>query len=75
MWRFVTAPLEEVDRFAAAFGVSVIRKRDRTITHTLRTAVIDPHGPLLSMHDGSGWAAEQLTSDLGRASSATGPSR
>ena len=40
VWRFATAPAEVVDRFAATFGVNVIREKDGTITHNLRTAVI-----------------------------------
>ena len=44
VWRFATADEAVVDRFAAAFGVNVIREKDGTITHNLRTAVIDPSG-------------------------------
>lgn len=75
MWRFVTAPREVVDRFAAAFGVNVIRERDRTITHNLRSAVLDPQGRVVTIHDASGWTAEDMVNDLGRASAGTPPSR
>lgn len=67
VWRFATAPREVVDRFAAAFGVNVIREPDRTITHNMRTAVIGPDGRVVSVHDGSDWTAEQLVADLRRA--------
>ena len=44
VWRFATAEEAIVDRLAARFGVNVIREKDGTITHNLRTAVIDPSG-------------------------------
>lgn len=67
MWRFATAPRDEVDRFANAFGVSVIREADETITHNLRTAVIDPEGRLVAVYDGSDWTPEQIVADMRRA--------
>lgn len=67
VWRFATAPEPEVDRFAAAFGVNVIREADGTITHNLRTAVIDAQGRLVVAHDGGAWTAEELAADLERA--------
>ena len=45
VWRFATADESTVDRLAAEFGINVIREKDGTITHNLRTAVIDPAGP------------------------------
>jgi protein SCO1/2 len=67
VWRFATAPEEVVDRFAAAFGVNVIREADRTITHNLRTAVIDAVGRVVSIHDGNTWTADELAGELERA--------
>jgi protein SCO1/2 len=64
VWRFATAPPDIVDRFAAAFGVNVIREQDRTITHNLRTAVIDPNGRVVSVYDGSDWTAALVLDDL-----------
>ncbi|MGH6927213.1 MAG: SCO family protein [Dongiaceae bacterium] len=66
IWRFATAPPEIVDRFAAAFGVNVIREPDGTITHNLRTAVIDPDGRAVSVYDGSDWTSDQVIDDLRR---------
>ena len=66
-WTFATAPRETVDRFAAAFGVNVIREADRTITHNLRTAVIGPDGRVVAIYNGSDWNAEQMIGDLKRA--------
>lgn len=67
IWRFATAPREVVDRFAATFGVNVIREQDSTITHNMRTAVIGPDGRVVSVHEGSDWTAAQIADDLRRA--------
>jgi protein SCO1 len=67
IWRFATAPREVVDRFAAAFGVSVIREQDSTITHNMRTAVIGPDRRVVSVHEGSDWTSAQIAEDLRRA--------
>jgi protein SCO1/2 len=67
VWRFATAPADIVDRFAATFGVNVIREKDGTITHNLRTAVIRPDGRVFSIADGNQWTAEQIVADLRRA--------
>jgi protein SCO1/2 len=66
IWRFATAPRDVVDGFANAFGVSVIREQDKTITHNLRTAVIDPEGRLIAVYDGSAWTPEQVVTDMRR---------
>ncbi len=67
VWRFATAPADIVDRFAATFGVNVIREKDGTITHNLRTAVIGPDGRVVSITDGNQWTAAQIVADLRRA--------
>jgi protein SCO1/2 len=67
VWRFATAPREVVDRFAATFGVNVIREADSTITHNMRTAVIGPDRRVVSVHEGSDWTAAQIADDLRRA--------
>ena len=45
-WTFLTGDRDEVDQFAARFGVSVGRALNdaRDITHNLRTAIIDADG-------------------------------
>jgi len=64
VWRFATAEEVIVDRMAATFGVNVIRERDGTITHNLRTAVIDPEGRIVSIHDSNAWSASSLVDEL-----------
>jgi protein SCO1/2 len=67
IWQFATAPREVVDRFAAQFGVNVVREKDQTITHNMRTLVIDREGRVVSVHEGSDWTAAQVADDLQRA--------
>ena len=74
-WRFATAPAAVVDRFAAEFGVNVIREADRTITHNLRTAVIGPNGRVVATYSGNDWTADMVVAELSRALAAAPPSR
>ncbi len=64
MWRFATADETVVDRLAAEFGINVIRENDGTITHNLRTAVVDPQGRVVSIVDNNTWTAEELAASL-----------
>lgn len=64
VWRFATADEPVVDRLAARFGVNVIREPDGTITHNLRTAVIDPAGRVTAILDHNAWTAEDLVREL-----------
>lgn len=74
-WGFATAPREVVDRFAAAFGVNVIREADGTITHNLRTAVVGPDGRVVAIHSGNDWTADAVLVDLRRALGRTAATR
>ncbi|MFN2444952.1 MAG: SCO family protein [Vicinamibacterales bacterium] len=67
VWSFATGPRERVDRFAAHFGLNVIREPDRTITHNMRTAVLAPGGRVVVIHDGAEWTASSLVDELRRA--------
>lgn len=70
-WHFATAPAPIVDRFAAEFGVNVIRETDGTITHNLRTVVVGPDGTVAAAHSGNDWTADAVVADLRRALAAT----
>ena len=71
VWTFATAEEAIVDRFAARFGVNVIREKDGTITHNLRTAVIDPSGRVTAILDNNAWTAGELVRELKAAVAAT----
>ena len=64
VWTFATAEETVVDRFAAMFGVNVIREKDGTITHNLRTAVFDPSGRVSAILDNNAWTADDLAGAL-----------
>jgi protein SCO1/2 len=64
VWRLATAEEAIVDRLAARFGVNVIREPDGTITHNLRTAVIDRSGSVTAILDNNAWSAEDLIREL-----------
>ena len=64
VWRFATGEEAVVDRLAAEFGINVIREKDGTITHNLRTAVIDPQGRVVAIFDNNTWSAEDIAASL-----------
>lgn len=64
VWTFATAEEAVVDRFAARFGVNVIREANGTITHNLRTAVVDPAGRVTALLDSNAWTAADLVREL-----------
>jgi protein SCO1 len=65
-WTFLTGDRDDVDRFAARFGVSIARAQNdpRDITHNLRTVIIDPDGKLLKVYTGNEWTPDQILADL-----------
>ena len=66
VWSYLTGAREAVDRFAASFGVSVMRddKPMPEIMHNLRTAVIDADGRLVTVLNGRDWTPDELVSQL-----------
>jgi protein SCO1 len=65
-WTFLTGDRDDVDRFAARFGVSVARAQNdpRDITHNLRTAIVDSEGKLQKVYVGNEWSPDQILADL-----------
>ena len=65
-WTFLTGDRDDVDQFAARFGVSVSRAMNdaRDITHNLRTAIIRADGTLAKVYTGNDWSPEQVLADL-----------
>ncbi|MBS1819791.1 MAG: SCO family protein [Acidobacteria bacterium] len=66
LWTFVTGDRDEIDKWAAGFGVSISRATNdpRDITHNLRTALIDRQGNLVQVYPGNEWTPEQVLADL-----------
>lgn len=65
-WTFLTGDRDDIDQFAARFGVSVARATNdpRDITHNLRTAIVNPEGKLVKVYVGNEWTPEQALADL-----------
>ena len=66
LWTFATAPKAEVEAWGARLGLSLIRdaKDPASITHNLRTAVIDRQGRLVTILDGNDWTPDQAIAAL-----------
>ena len=66
IWSFVTGDRDEVERFAARFGVALERAEQNPIdiTHNLRTAVIDSEGRVVKVHTGYSWTPAEMLADL-----------
>lgn len=63
VWRFATGSREQLDPFAARFGVTTIRSDapgSLEIVHNLRTAVIDPRGRIVTIFSGNEWTPAEL---------------
>jgi protein SCO1/2 len=65
-WTFLTGDRDDIDRFAARFGLSVSRalNDERDITHNLRTAIVDADGKLAKVYVGNDWTPDQVLKDL-----------
>jgi protein SCO1/2 len=57
VWQYLTGDPNSVERFAAQFGMAIMRNPSdaRDITHNLRTAIIAPDGKLVDILSGNGW--------------------
>jgi protein SCO1/2 len=66
LWTFATGDRDEIDKWAAGFGVSISRSTTdpRDITHNLRTAIVDRQGNLDQTYVGNDWTPEQVLADL-----------
>jgi protein SCO1 len=66
IWTFATAPDRRVEAWGARLGLSLIRDpTDPTsITHNLRTAVIDREGRLVRILDGNQWTPDAAIAAL-----------
>ena len=65
-WSYLTGSPGAIDHFTSRFGVSTILEKDpaETITHNLRTAIIDKQGKLIKIYSGNEWTVDALLADL-----------
>lgn len=66
IWSFVTGDRDEIDKWAAGFGMAISRAMNdpRDITHNLRTVIIDRQGNLVQTYGGNEWTPEQVVADV-----------
>ena len=66
VWSYLTGGAAAIDHLTSRFGVSTINEHDTadTITHNLRTAIIDAQGKLVTIYGGNEWTVETLLADL-----------
>lgn len=64
-WTFVTGDRDQVQTLTSRFGISVIRSdKPDEIAHNLRTAVIDPHGRVVTVVSGGDWTPPEMVAHL-----------
>ena len=68
-WSYLTGSPAAIDRITSRFGVSVIDAADtaQSLTHNLRTAIVDPAGRLVKVYSGNEWTVDAVLDDLRRA--------
>ena len=66
VWTFLTADRLTVERFAAKFGVGVVREGSAPdqITHNLRTVLIGADRKIIKIYSGSDWSTTAALDDL-----------
>jgi protein SCO1 len=63
-WDFAAPPEQELPDVLHFFLVGATPEKDRTITHSLSTIVIDPEGRIYKWYPSNDWTPEQLFSDV-----------
>jgi protein SCO1 len=71
-WLFAAAPTNVLAELAPRLDLMVIREVGGSISHNLRTVVLDGQGRICRQFDGNEWTAEQLGREVVRASAAAG---
>lgn len=66
VWTFATGSRDEIELFAARFGVAVTRTGEtpEDVMHNLRTIVASGDGTIRAMHSGSDWEVARVVGDL-----------
>lgn len=66
VWTFATGNRAAIDRWALGFGVSIARAADdpSSLTHNLRTVILDRQGNLVQSYTGNKWTPVQVLADV-----------
>jgi protein SCO1/2 len=72
IWTFLTGDPKAVAAFGEQFGLYVEHDKSTEINviHNLRTAVVDPAGRVVTIHNGNTWTPADLIADLTKAAAA-----
>jgi len=71
-WLFAAAPTNALAELAPRLDLMVRREADGSISHNLRTVVLDGQGRIRRQFDGNEWKAEQLAGEVIRARAVAG---
>jgi len=63
-WLFANAPLPVLAKFAPELNLMLAKEEGGSISHNLRTVVLDPQGRLHKQFDGNRWTPEELAESL-----------
>ena len=69
-WLFAAAPMRALAELAPRLDLMVNREVGGSISHNLRTVVLDPQGRIHRQFDGNEWTPKQLAESLLEAASA-----
>jgi protein SCO1/2 len=62
-WNLATGAPEDIKRFAGFFGLDYFQE-PRSITHSLRTAIVDPAGRVYKVFEGNEWQVDEVLGAL-----------
>ena len=62
-WLFAAAPYPTLAALPAELGL-VVKRQGGSITHNLRTVVLDPQGRVYRQFDGNNWTAQELANAM-----------
>ncbi len=66
-WTFATGAVIDVTAIGEQFGLAFWREQPGTISHNLRTAVVDPGGRVQKIFEGNTWTSDELVAEMRKA--------
>jgi protein SCO1/2 len=73
-WTFATGDLADITAIGEQFGLQFWHDSSGSISHNLRTIVVDPAGKVQRVFEGNNWTSDELAGEMVRAAKGgTGP--
>ena len=69
-WTFATGDLVDITAIGEQFGLAFWQDQNGSISHNLRTVVIDATGRVQKVFEGNTWTADELASEMVKAANA-----